>query len=175
MVSFREASVDEPSSHALLAEYFAMREETFPSVLGEYTPKFPSAADFLPPDGVFLLVVDGLVVDGPVVDSGDVDGGDEIGCGGVRRLVVPGSPEGRSRFEIKHLYIRPGAQGRGLGRALLSELESRAMAFGATEIVLDTNASLVAAGGLYRATGYRNVEPYNDNPNATDWYLKQIP
>jgi ribosomal protein S18 acetylase RimI-like enzyme len=121
------------------------------------------------------VAVDSRVVDRLAVDSLAVDGGDEIGCGGVRRLVVPGSPEGRSRFEIKHLFIRPGAQGRGLGRALLSELENRAIAFGATEIVLDTNASLVAAGGLYRSTGYRNVEPYNDNPNATDWYLKQIP
>ena len=60
------------------------------------------------------------------------------------------------------------------GRALLAELEDRALAFGATEVVLDTNASLEAAGSLYRRAGYVDVEPYNDNPNATNWYAKRL-
>lgn len=158
MVSFREASVDDPSAHALIAEYFAMRAETFPPALGEYTPKFPNDADFTPPDGVFLVVVG---------DTGDTEDSAGIGCGGIRRV----APD---RFEIKHLYLQPRAQGLGLGRRLLVELERRAIAFGATEIVLDTNASLVAAGALYRSSGYRNIEPYNDNPNATDWFAKTV-
>jgi hypothetical protein len=32
--------------------------------------------------------------------------------------------------------------------------------------VLDTNATLEAAQGLYRSSGYLEVAPYNDNPNA---------
>lgn len=154
MVSFRDSIVDDSPAHDLIAEYFAMRDETFPPQLGDYTPRFPSAADFEPPSGVFLVVVD--------------DDGREIGCGGIRML-QPG------RFEVKHLWIQPRAQGRGLGRQLLAELESRAATFGATEVVLDTNASLVAAGQLYRTSGYVNVPPYNDNPNATDWFLKKLP
>jgi GNAT superfamily N-acetyltransferase len=154
MVTFRESSVDDSDAHALIAEYFEMREETFPSQLGSYAPNFPTAADFVPPTGLFLVVVD--------------DDETTIGCGGIRML----QPQ---VFEVKHLWIQPRAQGRGLGRQLLGELESRAVKFGATEIVLDTNASLVAAGQLYRSSGYVNVEPYNDNPNATDWFLKKIP
>jgi len=57
---------------------------------------------------------------------------------------------------------------------LLSELENRAEALGATEIVLDTNAALDAAGSLYASSGYQSIEPYNDNPNATNWYRKSV-
>lgn len=154
MVTFRDSNVDDPATHALIAEYFEMRRETFPPELGAYTPKFPIATDFEPPKGAFLVVVD--------------DDGSDIGCGGVRGISL-------ARFEIKHLWVQPRAQGRGLGRLLLAELESRAAGLGATEVVLDTNASLVAAGRLYRTSGYVNIEPYNDNPNATDWFWKKIP
>jgi hypothetical protein len=57
---------------------------------------------------------------------------------------------------------------------LLAELERRAIGFGATESVLDTNASLTAAAGLYHSSGYRSIPPYNDNPNATNWYAKRL-
>jgi ribosomal protein S18 acetylase RimI-like enzyme len=96
----------------------------------------------------------------------DLDGA-PVGCGGVR-MIAPG------RGEIKHLWMRPAARGSGLGRALLVELESRAAQLGATEIVLDTNERLEAAQSLYRSSGYVNVEPYNDNPNATHWFRKVL-
>ncbi|HEX4399938.1 MAG TPA: GNAT family N-acetyltransferase [Galbitalea sp.] len=150
MVSFRETSVDDPDAHALIAEYFDMRAATFPT--GDYSPVFPKAENFTPPTGVFLIVV---------------ENGEDVGCGGIKRL----APE---RYEIKHLWIRPLVQGRGLGRALLTELEKRARAFGATEVVLDTNASLLAAGSMYRSGGYEEIAPYNDNPNATNWFRKKL-
>jgi GNAT superfamily N-acetyltransferase len=152
VVSFRESSVDDPAAHALIAEYFEMRAATFPMDLGDYHAAFPQAANFTPPAGAFLVVV---------------EDGEDVGCGGIKRL-APG------RYEIKHLWIRPGMQGRGLGRALLNELERRARGFGATEVVLDTNASLVAAGSMYRSSGYEDISPYNDNPNATNWYRKSF-
>jgi GNAT superfamily N-acetyltransferase len=151
VASYREASVDDPDAHALIAEYFDMRAETFPT--GDYSPVFPQASNFTPPAGVFLVVV---------------EDGEDVGCGGIKRL----SPE---RYEIKHLWIQPRMQGRGLGKALLFELERRALAFGATEVVLDTNASLTAAGSLYRSNGYEEIPPYNENPNATTWFRKVLP
>ena len=75
---------------------------------------------------------------------------------------------------MKHLWLAPAARGRGAGRRLLEELERRAVEFGARELVLDTNASLEAAGGLYRSSGYVDIEPYNANPNATNWYGKRV-
>jgi GNAT superfamily N-acetyltransferase len=148
---YREASVTDATAHLLLAEYFAFREQTFPSPAG-YRTSFPDPEHFVEPRGVFLVV--------------EVDG-TAVGCGGIRDL-------GAGRFEVKHLWLRPEVQGRGLGRQLLAELEGRARALGATELVLDTNASLAAAGGLYRSSGYVDVDPYNDNPNATNWYAKSL-
>jgi GNAT superfamily N-acetyltransferase len=166
VASFRETSVDDPAAHTLIAEYFAMRAETFPADLGDYHAAFPIAAAFTPPAGVFLVVV---------------EEGQDVGCGGIKRVPVPeaaGVPSspggGVLRYEIKHLWIQPRMQGRHLGRALLTELERRARSFGATEVVLDTNASLVAAGNLYRTSGYDTIAPYNDNPNATHWYRKSL-
>jgi ribosomal protein S18 acetylase RimI-like enzyme len=169
VVSFREASVDDVDAHALIAEYFTMRAETFPS--GDYSPVFPATANFTPPAGLFLIVV---------------EDGEDIGCGGIKRLTSPVADTSpvteptpstelvEVRYEIKHLWIRPRMQGRGLGRALLTELEQRARAFGATEVVLDTNASLVAAGSMYRSGSYEEIASYNENPNATNWFRKTL-
>lgn len=158
MPLYRETPVDEPEAHALLGAYFAERIATFPDPAG-YTTTFPDPALFVPPAGVFLLI--------------DLDDGTPgVACGGIR-MVRPGD-DGAVRYEIKHLYVAPGGRGHGLGRDLLGELERRARTFGADEVVLDTNDSLTAAGGLYRSSGYRIIEPYNDNPNATTWYAKAL-
>jgi ribosomal protein S18 acetylase RimI-like enzyme len=156
---FRDVDVTSPEAVELLDAYFAERAAGFPAEQGTYRPTYPTSEQFIPPVGVFLLVED---------EEGHV-----IGCGGVRRI------QGRSdssevRFEVKHLWLTLEARGRGAGRRLLSELERRAIEFGAEEVVLDTNASLEAAGGLYRSSGYAEIEPYNANPNATHWYAKRV-
>ncbi|MEV1131002.1 GNAT family N-acetyltransferase [Agromyces sp. NPDC049794] len=156
---FREVDVASDEAHTLLDAYFAERAAGFPAAQGEYRPTYPTAEQFTPPAGAFLVVED--------------DDGGVIGCGGVRR--IQRRPETLEvRFEIKHLWLRPEARGRGFGRRILDELERRATGFGAEELVLDTNASLEAAGGLYRSSGYAEVAPYNENPNATHWYAKRV-
>jgi len=57
---------------------------------------------------------------------------------------------------------------------LLADLETRAATLGAAEVVLDTHHTLDAAGALYARSGYEQIEPYNDNPNATRWYRKAL-
>ncbi|GAA4669307.1 GNAT family N-acetyltransferase [Frondihabitans cladoniiphilus] len=158
MLQFREVAVDAPEAHALLEEYFAERIATFPDPAG-YSTTHPDPAAFVPPNGVFLVV-------------DDDEQQRSVACGGIRRI-DPG-PDDATRFEIKHLFVNPHGRGKGLGKALLTDLEERAKGFGAREVVLDTNASLTAAGGLYRSSGYRTIEPYNDNPNATHWYAKNL-
>ena len=162
MVLWREVSVDDPAAHQLLVEYFESRARDFPPSQGVYRTNFPHATDFVPPRGVFLVVAVGGETGQPA----------DVGCGGIR-MIEPNA-SGGIRFEVKHLWLQPQLRGRGFGRALLVELERRARAFGAAELVLDTNASLEAAGRLYRSAGFLSVPAYNDNPNATDWYAKTL-
>lgn len=161
MVSWREESVDDESAHRLLTEYFEARAADFPGGPDAYRTVFPTAEQFVPPHGVFLVVED---FDG----SGSPA---DVGCGGIREIEAGAA--GR-RFEVKHLYLRPLTRGRGLGRSLLTVLEAKARGFGAGELLLDTNSSLTAAGGLYRSSGFVDIPAYNDNPNATNWYSKRL-
>ena len=162
MVTWREAATTDDAAQALLTEYFRSRELGFAAEQGEYRITFPSPEQFEPPRGVFLIV-----------EGEDLAGEpSDVGCGGIRRI-DPG-PDGAVRFEVKHLWLQPHTRRLGYGRALLAELERRARGFGADELVLDTNSSLTAAGNLYRSAGFEPVPPYNDNPNATDWYAKKL-
>jgi GNAT superfamily N-acetyltransferase len=166
MVGFRDVSVTDPSAHELLREYLTSRAETFPADQGTYVTTFPDPAEFVPPRGIFV-VVEGEDLAGDAAD---------VGCGGLRRLALPDSDDDSPlvRFEVKHLWLQPHTRGLGYGRALLAELERRARELGATQLVLDTNASLTAAGGLYRSSGFVAIEPYNSNPNATTWFGKTL-
>lgn len=155
-MTLREALPSDPIARRLLADYFTSRELGFTGESG-YTIVHPDDEQFTPPRGVFLLAEQEA---GPV------------GCGGIRS--IPAGAAGERWFEVKHLWVEPEARGTGLGARLLAELEARAIGFGATHAVLDTNASLEAAAGLYRSRGYSAIEPYNDNPNATDWYGKPL-
>lgn len=155
MLTFASAAVDSEPAATLLGEYFTSRELGFTG--GSYRVFTPDPAMFTPPAGVFLVAE---------------DSGEAVGCGGVRRIAD--APDGAVQFEVKHLWLRPSTRGKGFGRALLTALEEQAVRLGATRLVLDTNASLEAAGGLYRSSGYADVPPYNDNPNATNWYAKDV-
>jgi ribosomal protein S18 acetylase RimI-like enzyme len=157
VVTLRPSPVDAPEAHALLAEYFHSRVDGFAQLGVEYRTTFPDPAAYVEPAGVFVVLED--------------DAGTPVGCGGLR-LIAPG-PHG-VRYEIKHLYLQPQTRGRGWGRLLMQDLESRARLFGAAELVLDTHHSLEAAGALYARTGFVTIDPYNDNPNATRWYSKVL-
>lgn len=155
MLTFSPAAVDSEPAATLLGEYFTSRELGFTG--GRYRVFTPDPEMFTPPAGVFL-----------VAEEND----EPVGCGGVRRIAD--APDGAVQFEVKHLWLRPSTRGKGFGRAMLGALEDQAVLLGATRLVLDTNASLEAAGGLYRSSGYTDIPPYNDNPNATNWYAKDV-
>jgi GNAT superfamily N-acetyltransferase len=162
MVSVLDVSVTDARAQKLLADYFDARAAGHPGGRDAYRTVVPDPAHFEPPLGAFVIVLDSA--------------GEPIGCGGVRRVDVDvdrGEP-GAVRFEVKHLWIAPRIRGTGAGRLLLLELERRARDLGASELVLDTNASLIAATRLYRTGGYEEVAPYNDNPNATNWFWKSL-
>jgi ribosomal protein S18 acetylase RimI-like enzyme len=86
-------------------------------------------------------------------------GADTLGCIGVRNL------SGRS-CEMKRLYVRDAARGSGLGRQLALRAINIARSLGYQRMCLDTLADMSAARGLYRALGFRDIEPYYQTPLA---------
>lgn len=77
--------------------------------------------------------------------------------------------------EVKRLWIDPSARGLGVARRILAALETRAIERGVSTAQLDTNGALVEAIALYRAAGYAEIPPYNDNPYAQHWFAKALP
>jgi DNA-binding MarR family transcriptional regulator/ribosomal protein S18 acetylase RimI-like enzyme len=93
--------------------------------------------------------------------------GQPIGCGALKL-------HGHDPAELKRMWLAPQARGLKLGRRMLQELEHRARVAGVTTVRLETNRSLVEAIGLYRASGYREVAAFNDEPYADHWFEKTI-
>ena len=105
--------------------------------------------DYAPPSGRLLLALR-----------------DDVAVGCVALRAVDGT-----RCEMKRLYLRPGARGSGLGRALVERLLSEARAEGYGEVVLDTLPSMAEAQRMYERFGFRDIPPYRANPGAGARYL----
>jgi ribosomal protein S18 acetylase RimI-like enzyme len=95
------------------------------------------------------------------------EGSEVVAGGGLRRL-------GDGVAEIKRMYVRPEARSRGVAAALLGTLEEAAAAMGYARTRLDTGPKQVTAQRLYRAAGYAEIAPYNDNPFACFWGEKHL-
>jgi len=91
-----------------------------------------------------------------------------VGCGAAATL-SPGVGE------VRHLWVDASVRRLGLGRRLLRELEQHAAARDLRILRLDTNEVLTEAISMYRASGYREIPPYNRNPYAHHWFEKEIP
>jgi len=96
-------------------------------------------AHYGPPHGVALL-------------AGDV------GCAGVRPLPDDGA------CELKRMYVRAAARGRGFGRALAERAVAEARTLGYRTMRLDTLANMAAAIHVYHSLGFREIDAYRANP-----------
>jgi putative acetyltransferase len=76
-----------------------------------------------------------------------------VGCVGLA-LGEPG------QAEIKRLFVQPAARGRGIGRALMAQLEWLAAEEGVSLLQLETGVKQPEALSLYRALGYAERGPF---------------
>lgn len=80
-----------------------------------------------------------------------------LGCGGIRVLA-----DGAA--EIKRMYVRPAARGRGIARRLLVALEQAARELGCSVARLETGIEQPEAIALYERAGYRPIPYYGAYP-----------
>ncbi len=152
-VRIRECDPAHPDARYCLRAYFAELASRFD---GGFDPaQSISAADpeLRPPAGLFVVAT--LYAE-------------PAGCGALKfHRDAPA--------EIKRMWVAPAARGLGLGRRILAGLEARAAAHGVSTLRLETNQALAEAIALYRAAGYREVAPFNDEPYAHHWFEKTLP
>lgn len=81
---------------------------------------------------------------------------------------------GEGAVELRKMYLLPEARGQGLGRYLLSALESAIQQRGFTEIWLETASVLKEAVGLYEARGYEPASGV-ETARCDRVYCKRLP
>jgi DNA-binding MarR family transcriptional regulator/ribosomal protein S18 acetylase RimI-like enzyme len=141
-----------PEAQHCLAAYAAELAERLESGFDPARTRRVDAADITAPRG--LLLIARLR-------------GEPVGCGALRLH------DNRSA-EIKRMWVSPAARGLGLGRRLITELETRARDHGVSVLRLDTNHSLAEAIALYRSSGYLEVPRFNDEPYSDHWFEKVL-
>jgi len=82
-----------------------------------------------------------------------VEDGVDLGHAALRRLREGG-------LEVKKVYVRPEARGRGLSRLLMGAIEDVARELGEPGIQLQTGPKQHEAIALYRAIGYADSVPF---------------
>ena len=151
-IEFTSADPRSADAERCLQRYYGELAARFPGGFELRADDAPPAEEFAPPAGCMLVAR--LF-------------GEPVACGGLRTLEA-------GVAEIKRMWVSPEVRGLGVGRRLLAELERAAHGLSLRTVRLDTNGSLAEALSLYRASGYREIPRYNDNPYAQHWFEKTL-
>jgi DNA-binding MarR family transcriptional regulator/GNAT superfamily N-acetyltransferase len=149
LVTVAPADPDHPHARHCLTAYFA-----------ELTARFEDgfdAARGISAEGDELRLPAGMLLVATLHGS-------PVGCGALKLA-------GEHAY-VKRMWVDGTRRGLGIGRKLLAELERHAAAQGAKRTRLETNRALPEAITMYRAAGYREVEPFNDEHYAHHWFEK---
>lgn len=87
------------------------------------------------------------------------DNGAAIACGALKRHAA-------GTGEVKRMYTRPAFQGRGIGGAILFEIETLARAEGIKRLVLETGDRHPAAWRVYERAGFERCGPVLRYPDS---------
>ena len=136
----------------LMAEYAAM-----PHITGRWltidADLAALPAPFVPPLGALLVAV---------------EDGQPLACGALSPLEPP------AIAELKRVYVRPSARGRGVGEAMTRALMDRARGAGYSRVRLDTAPELTAALALYRRLGFHEIAPYHEVGAVEFVFLERV-
>ena len=124
------------------ADFLANTQESTKAELERYP-----AALFVPPEGAFLLIVEGDEV---------------IGGGAFKRYDA-------TTAELKRIWTRDDQRGRGIGRHVVAELEARALRQGYQRVYLTTGFRQPEAVALYLRSRY---EPLYDASIAPEVHFR---
>ncbi|HUN71219.1 MAG TPA: bifunctional helix-turn-helix transcriptional regulator/GNAT family N-acetyltransferase [Steroidobacteraceae bacterium] len=151
-IEFAPEDARSADAERCLQRYYAELAARFPGGFALHADDAPDMDEVAPPGGCMLMAR--LF-------------GEPVGCGMIRTL-APGVGE------LKRMWVSPEVRGLGVGRRLLAELEAAALERKLRTVRLDTNGTLAEALSLYRASGYREIPRYNDNPYAQHWFEKVL-
>jgi GNAT superfamily N-acetyltransferase len=151
-VEIVEVQPDSADAQRCLARYYAGIATRFDGGFDPILSSAPSLDEFAPPSGTFLVVRYNEAL---------------VGCGGFKR-------DAGGAAYLKRMWIAPEARGLGLGKRLLKALEEKARSLGYSTVRLETERSLTEAQQLYRASGYVEVAPFNEELYAHHWFEKTL-
>jgi putative acetyltransferase len=80
-----------------------------------------------------------------------------IGCVGLRKYE-------ENICEMKRLYLKNEARGKGVGRELAIRIIEKAKQLGYKKMQLDTIETMKEAIALYKSIGFKEISPYRYNP-----------
>jgi GNAT superfamily N-acetyltransferase len=134
-----------PYEHPDVAALESEAQQFYVEIYGSPDDTPYTTADFVPPRGAFFV--------GYLNDQAVAMGGWRFRTPGVPRVA-------RRPAEIRRMFVRERVRGRGYARIILTALEASAAAAGADWMLLETGQPQVAAVGLYRSSGYTEVDPF---------------
>jgi len=135
-----------------VGEYFRELTERFETGFDSTRSNPARDEEMTPPAGFFVVAwLDGC----------------PVGCGALKRSDT-------TMGEIKRMWTARSARGQGVARRVLQTLEALAQETGLKTLRLETNRALKQAQALYRKEGYREVDPFNEEPYAHHWFEKRL-
>lgn len=108
---------------------------------------------------------------GKIIDKGGrifiaLRDGEPVGCVALIRMADGG-------YEVAKMSVLEAARGLGLGKKLMQRCIDAGQEMGAPRLYLETNSSLGPALGLYRAMGFRDLEPAETEYARCDVWMER--